>query len=160
MASDHRNAFTPVTVNEYGQIGPQAIELVDLIASRAHDPVTLKTYTMRRLAVVTATHVHRQLFGRVRGHAALAPAAQRAADPGPPGLVEDDMTEQTACADDAMVADERRAAPRRRQLAGAPAEGEAPTESGDGGGAGAAAGGAGGGEGRGGLSATGRAATL
>jgi len=27
---------------------------------------------------------HRQLFGRVRGHAALAPAAQRAADPAPP----------------------------------------------------------------------------
>ena len=96
MASDHRNAFTLVTVNEYGQIGPQAIELVDLIVSRAHGPVTLETYTMRRLAVVTATHVHRQLFGRVRGHAALAPAAQRAADPGPPGLVEDDMTEQTA----------------------------------------------------------------
>ena len=62
-------------VNEYGQIGPQAIELVDLIASRAHDPVTLKTYTMRRLAVVTATHVHRQLFGRVQlgGCAATRP---------------------------------------------------------------------------------------
>jgi hypothetical protein len=44
-----------VTVDEYGQIGPQAIELVDLIVSRARDPVTLKTYTMRRLAVVTAT---------------------------------------------------------------------------------------------------------
>ena len=51
VASDRRNAFTPVTVNEYGQIGPQAVDLVDLIASRAHDPVTLKTYTMRRLAV-------------------------------------------------------------------------------------------------------------
>ena len=49
VASDHWNAFTPVTVNEYGQIGPQAIELVDLIVSKAHDPVTLKTYTMRRL---------------------------------------------------------------------------------------------------------------
>ena len=40
VASDHWNAFTPVTVNEHGQIGPQAIELVDLIASRARDPVT------------------------------------------------------------------------------------------------------------------------
>ena len=123
VASDHRNAFTPVTVNEYGQIGPQAIELVDLIVSRAHDPVTLKTYTMRRLAVVTATHVHRQLFGRVRGHAALAPAAQRAADPGPPDLVEDDMTEQTACADDAMAIEERRARGATAAAAGGRAHG-------------------------------------
>ena len=76
VASDSRNAFTPVAINEYAPLVPQAIELVDLIASRAHDPVTLKTHTMRRLAVVTATHVHRQLHGRVRGHVALAPAAR------------------------------------------------------------------------------------
>ena len=162
VASDRRNAFTPVTVNEYGQIGPQAVDLVDLIASRAHDPVTLKTYTMRRLAVVTATHVHRQLFGRVRGHAALAPAAQRAADPALPDLVADDMAEQTACADDAMATEERCSASGRRRQQRA----RAPTGAGVPGGTVAGAAAAGGGEGgegdpgRGGLGASGRAATL
>jgi hypothetical protein len=121
VASDQRNAFTPVAVNEHGQIGPRAIELVDLIASRTHDPVALKTYTMRRLAVVTATHVHRQLHGRPRGHLALAPAAQRAADPGPHDMVEDDVTEQTVCADDAMTEEERRTAQGRRRPTGVPA---------------------------------------
>ena len=155
--------FTPVTVNEYGQIGPQAVDLVDLIASRAHDPVTLKTCTMRRLAGVTATHVHRQLFGRVRGHAALAPAEQRAAGPALPDLVADDMAEQTACADDAMAEEERyRASGRRRQRrarapAGAGVPGGTATEA-------AAAGGEGeggeGDQGQGGLGASGRAATL
>ena len=46
-------------------------------------------------AVVTATHVHRQLFGRVRGHAALAPTEQRAAGPALPDLMAGDMAEQT-----------------------------------------------------------------
>ena len=79
---------------------------MDLIASRTHDPVALKTYTMRRLAVATATHVHRQLHGRARGHVALAPAAQRAADPGPHDMVEDDVTEQTDNADDVMAVED------------------------------------------------------
>ena len=117
---------------------------------------------MRRLAVVTATHVHRQLFGRVRGHAALAPAEQRAAGPALPDLVADDMAEQTACADDAMAEEERcRASGRRRQRrARAPAGADVP------GGTAAGAAAAGGGEGgegdpgQGGLGASGRAATL
>jgi len=67
--------------------------------------------------VVTTTHVHRQLHGQVRGHVALAPAAQRAADPDLRGLVEDEMTEQTACADDTVADEERRRAQRRRRPA-------------------------------------------
>ena len=88
-------------------VGPQGMELVDIIVSRAHDPTSMKTYMMRRLAVVTATHTHRRLHGRVRGHVPLRPAAERAADPGPPDLVADDVTEQTASADDAMTMEER-----------------------------------------------------
>ena len=66
-----------------------------------------KTYMMRRLAVVTATHTHRRLHGQVRGHVPLRPAAERAADPRPPDVVADDVAEQTASADDAMTMEER-----------------------------------------------------
>ena len=62
---------------------------------------------MRRLAVVTAIHTHRRLHGQVRGHMVLRPAAERAADPGPPAPVADDLTEQTVSADDAMTVEER-----------------------------------------------------
>ena len=34
------------------------MELVDTIVSRAHDPPSMKTYMVRRLAVATATHTH------------------------------------------------------------------------------------------------------
>ena len=37
----------------------------------------------------------------------LRPAAERAADPGPPDVVADDVAEQTASADDAMTMEER-----------------------------------------------------
>ena len=107
VASNRKNELKPVAVSEYGTIGPQGMELVDIIVSRAHDPTSMKTYMMRRLAVVTATHTHRRLHGRVRGHVPLRPAAERAADPGPPDLVADDVTEQTASADDAMTMEER-----------------------------------------------------
>ena len=69
---------------------------IDLIAPRAHDPVTLKTYSTVHDAAAGGgdgdTHVHRQLPRRVRGHVALAPAAQRVADPDLHGLVGDEMT--------------------------------------------------------------------
>lgn len=107
VASNCKNELKPVAVSEYGTIGPQGMELVDTIVSRAHDPPSMKTYMMRRLAVVTATHTHRRLHGQVRGHVPLRPAAERAADPGPPDVVADDVTEQTASADDAMTMEER-----------------------------------------------------
>ena len=62
----------------------------------ATDPVTLKTYIMRRLAVTTAVHVHRQLHGRVRGHEAMGPATGRTADADRNAVVPDDVAEQTA----------------------------------------------------------------
>ena len=70
------------------------------------------------------------------------------------------MTEQTACADDAMVAEERREAPRRQRPAGVPVGGGVPARGPDGEGTGAAAGGKGDDTRRGGLGETGRAATL
>ena len=70
------------------------------------------------------------------------------------------MTEQTACADDAMAFEERRGAPRRRRPAGVPTGGGVPAGGLDGEVAGAAAGGEGDDSGRGGLGETGRAATL
>ena len=108
VADDSRNEFTPIAVNEYGQLGPRALDLLDRIVSRSQDPaVTLKTYILRRLAVATAVHVHRQLHGRVRGHEAMSPAAGRTEDAGHIDVVPDDMAEQTACANDEMVDEER-----------------------------------------------------
>ena len=107
VASDARNDFYPVAVNEYSQLGPQGMDVVDIIVSRSHDPVALKTYMLRQLAVVTANHVHHHLHGRLRGHVSLRPAAERAADPERHTPVADDVTEQTIDADDAMVIEER-----------------------------------------------------
>ena len=107
VASDARNDFYPVAINEYSQLGPQALDVVDIIVSRSHDPVALKTYMLRQLAVVTANHVHHHLHGRLRGHVSLRPAAERAADPERHTPVADDVTEQTIDADDAMVIEER-----------------------------------------------------
>jgi hypothetical protein len=112
VADDSRNEFTPIAVNEYGQLGPRAIDLLDRVVSRSQDPVTLKTYIMRRLAVATAVHVHRQLHGRVKGHEAMGPARERTADADCVGVVPDDMAEQTACANDEMVEEERGGPPR------------------------------------------------
>ena len=107
VADDSNNEFTPIAVNEYGQLGPRALDLLDRVVSRSQDPVTLKTYIMRRLAVATAVHVHRQLHGRVRGHEAMSPATGRTADADHADVVPDDVAEQTVCANDEMVDEER-----------------------------------------------------
>ena len=93
-ASDSRNEFVPFAVNEYGGIGPQAEAFIDFILTISPDLVALKTYVMRRIAAVTAEHVHRQLHGRVKGHAVVRPAAERAADESRGGTVTDDVTDR------------------------------------------------------------------
>ena len=108
VASNRKNELKPVAVSEYGTIGPQGMELVDIIFSRAHDPASMKTYMMRRLAVVTATRTHRRLHGQVRGHMALRPAAARGG-PGATGPVADGGRRG-----DVGRAGERRAGCRRR----------------------------------------------
>ena len=65
VASNRKNGLKPVAVSEYGTIGPQGMELVDIIVSRSHDPASMDTYMVRRLAVVTATPTHRRLHGQV-----------------------------------------------------------------------------------------------
>ena len=42
VASNRKNELKPVAVSEYGTIGPQGMELVDIIVSRAHDPASMK----------------------------------------------------------------------------------------------------------------------
>ena len=105
-ASDRRNDFVPFAVNEHGGIGPQGEEFIDSLVSLSPDPVVLKTYVMRRIAATTAEHVHRALHGQVKGHAALLPAEDRAADDGAGDSAPDDVTEQTQCADDAMAVED------------------------------------------------------
>ena len=58
---------------------------------------------MRRIAAVTAEHVHCQLHGRAKGHAVVRPAAERAAGEDQGGTVTDDVTEQTQNASDVMA---------------------------------------------------------
>ena len=105
-ASDRRNEFVPFAVNEHGGIGPQGEDFIDSLVSLSPDPGGLKTYVMRRIAAVTAEHVHRALHGRVKGHAALRPAEDRAVDGGAGDTAPDDVTEQTQCADDAMAVED------------------------------------------------------
>ena len=69
--------------DEHGAIGPQGLDLLDLLFSKAAkgSSAALKTYWMRWLAVVTARRVHAILFGQVRGFTgSKAPAHQQAAD--------------------------------------------------------------------------------
>mmetsp|Transcript_53120 Transcript_53120/g.147323 ORF Transcript_53120/g.147323 Transcript_53120/m.147323 type:complete len:108 (-) Transcript_53120:54-377(-) len=69
--------------DEHGAIGPQGLDLLDLLFSKAAkgSSAALKTYWMRWLAVVTARRVHAILFGHVRGFTgSKAPAHQQAAD--------------------------------------------------------------------------------
>ena len=63
---------------------------------------------MRRIAAITAEHVHRQLHGRTKGHAVVQPAKVRAADDGgEDGIVTvGDVTEQTDNADDVMAVED------------------------------------------------------
>ena len=131
VADDSNNEFTPIAVNEYGQLGPQALDLLDRVVSRSQDPVTLKTYIMRRLAVATAVHVHRQLHGRVRGHEAMSPATGRTADADHINVVPDDVAEQTVCANDEMV-DEERGRPPRGGAGGAAGLGQVAVGGGEG----------------------------
>lgn len=105
-ASDRRNEFVPFAINEHGGIGPQGEEFIDSLVSLSPDPVVLKTYVMRRIAATTAEHVHRALHGQVKGHAALLPAEDRAADDGAGDTAPDDVTEQTQCADGAMAVED------------------------------------------------------
>jgi hypothetical protein len=105
QASDSRNEFVPFAINEYGGVGPQAEEFIDSLVSLGPDRVARKTHLMRRIAAVTAEHVHRQLHGRTKGHAVVRPTVVRAADDGgDDGVVTaGDLAEQTENADDAMA---------------------------------------------------------
>ena len=98
---------------------------------------------MRRIAAMTTEHVHRQLHGRIKGHAVVRPAAERAAGEGRRGTVADDVTEQTSNAGDIMAVDDGQCDGllRRCGLVGRNGGG-----GGGGGGGGAAGDGAGGGE--------------
>ena len=59
--------FIPFAVNEHGGIGPQADDFIDSLVSLGPDRVARKTHLMRRIAAITAEHVHRQLHGQTRG---------------------------------------------------------------------------------------------
>ena len=107
-ASDSRNEFVLFAIHEYGGVGPQAEASIDSFVSISPDPVKLKTHVMRRIAAMTAEHVHRQLHGRIKGHAVVRPAAERAADEGRGSAVADDVTEQTSSAGDVMAVDDGR----------------------------------------------------
>ena len=108
QASDSRNEFVPFAINEYGGVGPQAEEFIDSVVSLGPDRVARKTHLMRRIAAITAEHVHRQLHGRTKGHAVVRPAVVRAADDGgDDGVVTaGDLAEQTENADDAMAVED------------------------------------------------------
>ena len=113
-ANNPADAFYAFVLDEHGAIGPQGLDLLDLLFTKAAkgSSVALKTYWMRRLAVVTARRVHAILFGQVRGFTrSKAPAHQPAAD---------DVDGQTQCAQDVDDGGGGAAPPPAAGAAGAP----------------------------------------